>query len=588
VWAGDTIESASGGWGPIRIAARFSPTQLILDAPVPAGSNLDYVVRRDSIFMETISIHADGDPTIVNQCSDPATSRWQGGSNGDPLWSVPDGSSCRVSLRAQGGTYPPIDDDVLLAHWTRDRGAGSLLSFFEPWTGTQFGAFSDLAFTDISYTQLGKVGYRQYAPHHRHFLAHMGSSAGVVLPRIKSVADAQPYSDDYRVPFAESLVGSLQTGSEIATAGFNPGTGTYGIIAASAVSCAAPPGRSCSEAVLRLDSGRGTGAAQEYRAPAVLVQNLFVDDADLVVEMSDDSGASFHALASGLFNLSSQTDEAQVGAGRRVFQYLGVIPATATGGARVAFRFHGVTRLVPCGNGSIEAGEECDDGNVVDGDGCSSACQSEWVAGGGARKTDCMQAWVLTPAPARGVDGRRKNRLSCKDGDASCDFGVAADGACDFRVRLCLNVTDTNLAQCVATSVASIALTKPSEEKPRNSIDLGNRDAIESALQSIGGVVGGTCRRPVVGAFCAVSSDCDSQPGSGDGVCAGRHVVFQPALAGSDVCSVPILIRVPLRQTAGGLRSASKQLSLRATAASSMSVPRPASDRDGLRLTCTP
>jgi len=30
-----------------------------------------------------------------------------------------------------------------------------------------------------------------------------------------------------------------------------------------------------------------------------------------------------------------------------------------------------------CGNGIVEAGEQCDDGNTVDGDGCSSSCQNE-------------------------------------------------------------------------------------------------------------------------------------------------------------------------------------------------------------------
>lgn len=35
-----------------------------------------------------------------------------------------------------------------------------------------------------------------------------------------------------------------------------------------------------------------------------------------------------------------------------------------------------------CGNGHIEAGEQCDDSNTVSGDGCSSTCQTEVVSGG--------------------------------------------------------------------------------------------------------------------------------------------------------------------------------------------------------------
>ena len=46
----------------------------------------------------------------------------------------------------------------------------------------------------------------------------------------------------------------------------------------------------------------------------------------------------------------------------------------------------------PCGNGILNAGEECDDGNFVDGDGCSKECKIE----GGAllRMLDRMLAWL--------------------------------------------------------------------------------------------------------------------------------------------------------------------------------------------------
>jgi cysteine-rich repeat protein len=36
-----------------------------------------------------------------------------------------------------------------------------------------------------------------------------------------------------------------------------------------------------------------------------------------------------------------------------------------------------VTAASPCGNGVLQTGEECDDGNTVDGDGCSSTCKLE-------------------------------------------------------------------------------------------------------------------------------------------------------------------------------------------------------------------
>jgi len=65
-----------------------------------------------------------------------------------------------------------------------------------------------------------------------------------------------------------------------------------------------------------------------------------------------------------------------------------------------------------CGNGNIEAGETCDDGNLIDGDGCSATCQTE----------------TLTPSPTPGLiitttttggpgDGLSDGR---SDGGSSC------------------------------------------------------------------------------------------------------------------------------------------------------------------------
>ena len=47
--------------------------------------------------------------------------------------------------------------------------------------------------------------------------------------------------------------------------------------------------------------------------------------------------------------------------------------------------FFGIPQGAVCGNGILETGigEQCDDGNVVSGDGCSITCQTEVVGGGG-------------------------------------------------------------------------------------------------------------------------------------------------------------------------------------------------------------
>src|SRR6266702_354185 len=38
-----------------------------------------------------------------------------------------------------------------------------------------------------------------------------------------------------------------------------------------------------------------------------------------------------------------------------------------------------------CGNGVVDPGEECDDGNIIGGDGCSADCKSTEVCGNGIR-----------------------------------------------------------------------------------------------------------------------------------------------------------------------------------------------------------
>lgn len=45
---------------------------------------------------------------------------------------------------------------------------------------------------------------------------------------------------------------------------------------------------------------------------------------------------------------------------------------------------HVIAASAVCGNGAVESGEACDDGNTADGDGCSAACavESGWSCGG--------------------------------------------------------------------------------------------------------------------------------------------------------------------------------------------------------------
>ena len=58
----------------------------------------------------------------------------------------------------------------------------------------------------------------------------------------------------------------------------------------------------------------------------------------------------------------------------------------------------GVIVIVPpCGNGTYNTGEQCDDRNTVSGDGCSSTCKVElnWHCGTGIPST-CLRDWFCT------------------------------------------------------------------------------------------------------------------------------------------------------------------------------------------------
>jgi cysteine-rich repeat protein len=75
---------------------------------------------------------------------------------------------------------------------------------------------------------------------------------------------------------------------------------------------------------------------------------------------------------------------------------------------------------VPCGNGVLNEGEECDDGNRLDGDGCSASCQFEhgW---------DCF-ADVCIPSACG--DGVRVGPEECDDGNR-----ISGDG-CSIRCTI--------------------------------------------------------------------------------------------------------------------------------------------------------
>ncbi len=99
---------------------------------------------------------------------------------------------------------------------------------------------------------------------------------------------------------------------------------------------------------------------------------------------------------------------------------------------------------IACGNGILEAGEQCDDGNLVPGDGCSAICTLEAVCGNGTKETgeqcddgnltngDGCSSTCSIEVPPGGGGGGGVIKFLCgngnKDAGEQCDDGNNKDG----------------------------------------------------------------------------------------------------------------------------------------------------------------
>src|SRR5262245_33045189 len=73
---------------------------------------------------------------------------------------------------------------------------------------------------------------------------------------------------------------------------------------------------------------------------------------------------------------------------------------------------------------------------------------SALIAGGQARKTDCLAEWRVTTRSVSASQGR--GVLDCQDGDPSCDADGREDGSCSFNVSVCILERDPNRPECTA------------------------------------------------------------------------------------------------------------------------------------------
>jgi len=173
-----------------------------------------------------------------------------------------------------------------------------------------------------------------------------------------------------------------------------------------------------------------------------------------------------------------------------------------------------------CGNGTLETGERCDDGNTVGNDGCSATCQSfcsEWdggndpylyspTAGGNASGTISSEDVCLSPTQLRETYCAVSNgEYVLRETTVNCSLGCTQNGC--VGVSLTSVVTDGETARFILTNRVPVLDWCPTCFCPVLFDDQGVARANGSAFCSLGENM--TVSQPV----CTVSGCSTVSPG---------------------------------------------------------------------------
>ncbi len=147
-----------------------------------------------------------------------------------------------------------------------------------------------------------------------------------------------------------------------------------------------------------------------------------------------------------------------------------------------------------CGNGTIECKEECDDGasNGAPGDPCDATCHvvqggnTVFIPAAKRGSTGCMLEWALQTSPVAGFPDHTQ---TCIDGDPACDQDGNTDGVCTFAARACINVTDPRLPKCPPHFVGDLNVRRPSPTRPVDQTEADNASPFVAALEALGPTV---------------------------------------------------------------------------------------------------
>ena len=143
-----------------------------------------------------------------------------------------------------------------------------------------------------------------------------------------------------------------------------------------------------------------------------------------------------------------------------------------------------------CGNGVVDYGESCDDGNGTAGDGCSSCGIDVYYFGGNGEAWDeCTLRWGVEAPYAGGRQAAVTQQangftVTCGDGVAPCD-GDAVANQCTFEVFYCFNRSPLHIGACSPNDVDLLQLL------PATTFDAAGQAAIlasfEDTFRRIGG-----------------------------------------------------------------------------------------------------
>jgi cysteine-rich repeat protein len=143
------------------------------------------------------------------------------------------------------------------------------------------------------------------------------------------------------------------------------------------------------------------------------------------------------------------------------------IQVSSFGGSDVpAYLLFVTDEIVICGDGIFEAGEECDDGNTVDGDGCDATCQIEFLPESicndlidddqdglfDCQDPDCQALGVCTPgAGLAGEPCTSASDCTANNNDPFC----IDEAQFDFLLGSCSEFCDVNAPICSGDAICS-------------------------------------------------------------------------------------------------------------------------------------